>query len=76
MQACLAIDLVVAWRVYWFTMVGREKPETPCNQILSEDEMACIACLGNRQGNGNSSLRENSDALDWQTGRVVEQREK
>ena len=37
-QACLAIDLVVAWRVYWLTMVGREKPETPCNQILSEDE--------------------------------------
>jgi len=38
MQACLAIDLVVGWRVYWFTMVGREKPETPCDQILSEDE--------------------------------------
>ena len=37
-QACLAIDLVVAWRVYWFTMVGREKPETPCDQILGEDE--------------------------------------
>ena len=37
-QACLAIDLVVGWRVYWFTMVGREKPETPCSQILSEDE--------------------------------------
>ena len=37
-QACLAIDLVVAWRVYWLTMVGREKPETPCDQILSEDE--------------------------------------
>jgi hypothetical protein len=37
-QACLAIDLVVAWRVYWLTMVGRKEPETPCNQILSEDE--------------------------------------
>ncbi len=37
-QACLAIDLVVAWRVYWLTMLGREKPETPCDQILSQDE--------------------------------------
>ncbi len=37
-QACLAIDLVVAWRVYWLTMVGREKSETPCDQILSKDE--------------------------------------
>jgi hypothetical protein len=37
-QACLAIDLVVAWRVYWLTMLGREKPETPSDQILSQDE--------------------------------------
>ncbi|OGQ49972.1 MAG: hypothetical protein A3I10_03360 [Deltaproteobacteria bacterium RIFCSPLOWO2_02_FULL_57_26] len=26
LEACLAIDLVVAWRVYWLTMVGRERP--------------------------------------------------
>ena len=38
LEACLAIDLVVAWRVYWLTMVGREKPDTPCDQILSEEE--------------------------------------
>lgn len=36
LEACLAIDLVVAWRVYWLTMVGRERPDTPCDQILSE----------------------------------------
>ena len=38
LEPCLAIDLVVAWRVYWMTMVGREKPETPCDQILHEEE--------------------------------------
>lgn len=38
LEACLAIDLVVAWRVYWLTMVAREKPDTPCDQILSEEE--------------------------------------
>jgi hypothetical protein len=38
LEPCLAIDLVVAWRVYWMTMVGREKPDTPCDQILSEEE--------------------------------------
>jgi hypothetical protein len=38
LESCLAIDLVVAWRVYWLTMVGREKPDTPCDQILSEEE--------------------------------------
>jgi len=38
LEPCLAIDLVVAWRVYWLTMVGREKPDTPCDQILSQEE--------------------------------------
>ncbi len=38
LEPCLAIDLVVGWRVYWLTMVGREKPDTPCDQILSEEE--------------------------------------
>jgi hypothetical protein len=42
-QACLAIDLVVAWRVYWLTMVGREKPGTPCDQILSQDEWRVLS---------------------------------
>lgn len=38
LEPCLAIDLVVAWRVYWMTMLGREKPDTPCDQILSKEE--------------------------------------
>jgi hypothetical protein len=43
LQACLAIDLVVAWRVYWLTMVGRERPDTPCDQILTEDEWRVLS---------------------------------
>jgi hypothetical protein len=43
MEACLAIDLVVGWRVYWLTMVGREKPDTPCNQLLSEEEWQVLS---------------------------------
>jgi len=43
LEACLAIDLVVAWRVYWLTMLGRERPETPCDQILSEDEWRVLS---------------------------------
>jgi len=38
LQSCLAIDLVVGWRVYWFTMVGRDKPDESCDKILSDDE--------------------------------------
>jgi hypothetical protein len=43
LESCLAIDLVVAWRVYWLTMVGREKPDTPCDQILSEEEWQVLS---------------------------------
>ncbi len=43
LESCLAIDLVVAWRVYWLTMVGREKPDTPCDQILSREEWKVLS---------------------------------
>jgi len=43
LQACLAIDLVVAWRVFWLTMAGREQPDTPGDQLLSEDEWRVLS---------------------------------
>ena len=43
LQSCLAIDMVVGWRVYWFTMIGREKPDMPSAQILSEDEWRVLS---------------------------------
>jgi hypothetical protein len=38
LEACLAIDFVVAWRIYWMTKQGRETPDIPCDVFLSEDE--------------------------------------
>ncbi|HWU38534.1 MAG TPA: IS4 family transposase [Candidatus Acidoferrum sp.] len=43
LEACLAIDLVVGWRVHWLTWVGREKPDTPCDQILKEEEWRVLS---------------------------------
>ena len=43
LETCLAIDLVVAWRIYWLTMAGRERPDTPCDQMLSEDEWQVLS---------------------------------
>ena len=43
LEACLAIDLVVAWRVHWLTRVGREKPNTACDQILKEEEWRVLS---------------------------------
>jgi len=43
LQACLAIDLVVAWRVYWLTMAARERPQMPCDQLLSKEEWRVLS---------------------------------
>ena len=49
LQSCLAIDLVVGWRVYWFTMVGRDKPDESCDKILSEDEWRVLGAWATRK---------------------------
>jgi hypothetical protein len=36
LEACLAIDCVVAWRIYWLTKQGREAPSIPCDEFLNE----------------------------------------
>jgi hypothetical protein len=35
-EACLAIDLVVAWRIYHLTKLGREVPQAPCTVYFEE----------------------------------------
>jgi len=42
LRACLAIDLVVAWRIYLLTKQGRETPDIPCDVYLSEDEWQAL----------------------------------
>lgn len=38
LKRCLAVDLVVAWRVLYLTTVGRDTPDTPCTVIFEDDE--------------------------------------
>jgi hypothetical protein len=38
LETCLAIDMVIAWRVYCLTQQGRETPAQSCEILLSEDE--------------------------------------
>ena len=41
-EACLAIDMVVAWRVYHLTKLGRETPDVPCTVFCEEDEWKAL----------------------------------
>lgn len=42
MASCVAVYLIVAWRVLRVTMLGRESPELPCDSLLTEDEWQSV----------------------------------
>jgi hypothetical protein len=39
---CLAIDMVVAWRIYHLTMLGREHPDVPCTVFFEDTEWKAL----------------------------------
>ena len=41
-EACLAIDMVVAWRIYYLNKLGREVPESPCTVYFEEAEWKAL----------------------------------
>jgi hypothetical protein len=41
----LAVDSVVAWRVLFLTMLGRELPEMPCDAILAAHQWQALYCF-------------------------------
>jgi hypothetical protein len=44
-EACLAIDMVVAWRVYHLTKLGREVPDIPCTVFFEEAEWISLTAF-------------------------------
>jgi len=42
LEACLAIDLVVAWRILHLNKLGRETPDLPCTIYFAEDEWKAL----------------------------------
>ena len=42
LEACLAIDLIVAWRIFHLTKLGRETPAVPCTVFFEECEWKAL----------------------------------
>ena len=42
LEACLAIDMVVAWRIYHLAKLGRETPEVPCTVYFQDHEWKAL----------------------------------
>ena len=61
LETCLAIDLVVAWRIYYLNMLGRMDPDAPCVKTAREagiDELVTERL----QGHGFGSVPVASEA--------------
>lgn len=41
-ESCLAIDMVVAWRIYYLTKLGREVPDMPCTVFFEDAEWKAL----------------------------------
>jgi len=57
-ETCLAIDLVIAWRIYHLTKQGRETPHMPCDVLLEEDEWKVLAIRFGKSLDTPPSLRD------------------
>jgi hypothetical protein len=41
-EACLAIDMIVAWRVYHLAKLGRDTPDVPCTVFFDDHEWQAL----------------------------------
>jgi hypothetical protein len=48
LETCLGVDMVVAWRIYHLTMLGRETPEVPCTVFFKDIEWKALCCYVNK----------------------------
>lgn len=48
LESCLAIDLVVAWRIYHLTKLGRETPAVPCTVYFADHEWQALVAAVRR----------------------------
>jgi hypothetical protein len=44
LQRCLALYSVLAWRIFYATMMARVVPEAPCSVLLEPDEWQALYC--------------------------------
>lgn len=45
LKACVAVDIVVAWRVFHLAKLGREIPDVPCSVFFEEAQWQALVCF-------------------------------
>jgi hypothetical protein len=49
LEACLAIDAVVAWRIHYLTWLGRATPDLPCTVAFEADQWKAVIVFKTRK---------------------------
>jgi len=49
LEACLAIDAVVAWRIFHLTVLGRATPDLPCTTVFDDDQWKAVLVFKTRK---------------------------
>jgi hypothetical protein len=62
LEACLAIDMVVAWRIYHLTKLGREVPDLPADVFFDQDECKVLAAYQNKNKTKTKSKKQDPSA--------------
>jgi hypothetical protein len=56
---CLAVDMIVAWRILYMTRLGRAVPDLPCTAVFTDDEWQSLYTVAHP----NRSLPEQPPSL-------------
>jgi len=56
LEACLAIDMVVAWRIFYLVKLGREVPDVPCDAFYDTDEWQVLVANHNSKHSAKNQL--------------------
>ena len=61
----LGVMSVIAWRMFWITLVNRSSPEQPCNSVLSEEEWRALYAKINHTKIPPSEIPSLGRAIRW-----------
>jgi hypothetical protein len=48
LKRVLALDMIVAWRIFYLTKVGRETPTLPCTVFFEDNDWKALVCFDNK----------------------------
>jgi Transposase DNA-binding/Transposase Tn5 dimerisation domain len=65
LQRCLALYSVLAWRIFYATMLVRSVPEAPCSVLLEPDEWQALYCAIHRVPMPPAEPPTLSQAVKW-----------